>query len=99
MKKFVIFATLAAAITVPQVQAAGYCNSTWTGKIERLRIYNQGSNKNVFAYITPGNNDSYVGSTNNANMIDALFQNRNDTNGTQIQGYTDSDCKIQWIDY
>lgn len=99
MNKFLIFAALAAAIVSPPTLAANYCNSVWTGKIERLRVYNQGSNKNVFAYIAPGNNDSYVGSTNNPNMITALFQNRDNQNGTQIQGYSDSDCKIQWIDY
>ncbi|TAN47300.1 MAG: hypothetical protein EPN21_17865 [Methylococcaceae bacterium] len=95
----ITLATLAVLLTSAPAFAANYCNSVWTGKVERLRIYNQGANQKVFAYIAPGNNDSYVGYSENPNMINALFQNRNNQSGDEIQGYTGSDCKIQWLDY
>ena len=75
------------------------CEKVWSGKIGRLRIYDQpgSTGKKVFAYIDPGRNSDYVGWSDDPNMIKALFLTRD--NGRSIQGYTNPQCKIEWIDY
>ena len=78
---------------------AGGCAKVWQGNIARLRIYDQpgSTGKKVFAYISPGSNAKYVGYTDDPNMIKALFLARD--NGHGIQGYRNSSCRIEWIDY
>jgi hypothetical protein len=75
------------------------CEKVWKGSIARLRIYDQPATtgKKVFAYLSPGNNSNYIGYSDDANMIKALFLARDNGNG--IQGYTNSKCRIEWIDY
>ena len=75
------------------------CEKVWSGVIARLRIYDQpgSTGKKVFAYISPGHNKDYVGYSDDPNMIHSLFLARD--NGNTIQGYTNSKCRIEWIDY
>lgn len=75
------------------------CEQVWTGSIARLRIYDQPATtgKKVFAYVAPGANANYVGHTDDPNMIQALFLARD--NGNAVQGYTNAQCRIEWIDY
>jgi hypothetical protein len=80
------------------VSATG-CEKVWKGSVARLRIYDQPATtgKKVFAYLSPGNNSNYVGYSDDPNMIKALFLARD--NGNEIQGYTNSKCRIELIDY
>jgi hypothetical protein len=85
---------------LPEIDAsAAGCEKVWKGTIARLRIYDQpaSTGKKVFAYLSPGNNSDYVGCSDDPNMIKALFLARD--NGNSIQGYTNSKCRIEWLDY
>lgn len=85
---------------LPEISASARgCEKVWKGTIARLRIYDQpaSTGKKVFAYLSPGNNTNYVGCSDDPNMIKALFLARD--NGNSIQGYTNSKCRIEWIDY
>ena len=75
------------------------CEKVWNGVIARLRIYDQpgSTGKKVFAFVSPGSNYDYVGYTDDANMIQALFLAR--TNKNPLMGYTNSKCRIEWIDF
>ena len=75
------------------------CEKVWNGVIARLRVYDQpgSTGKKVFAYVAPGNNKNYIGYTDDPTMIKALFLARNNEN--TIQGYTNSSCRIEWLDY
>jgi hypothetical protein len=75
------------------------CEKVWSGKIARLRIYDQpaSTGKKVFAYKAPGANADYVGFSDDQNMIKALFLARD--NGNAVTGFTNSVCKIEWMDY
>ncbi len=66
----------------------------WSGRIARLRIYEDGR---IFAYKHPGTNSDYVGYTTDLNFIKTLFLARD--NGAEILGYTNSDYTIGLIDY
>ena len=85
---------------LPELKVASSgCEKVWKGVVARLRIYDQpaSTGKKVFAYISPGHNKNYVGYTDDPNMIQALFLARD--NDVNIQGYTNSRCRIEWIDY
>lgn len=71
----------------------------WRGKIARLRIYDQpgSTGRKVFAYKALGSNSSYVGYSDDPNMIHALFAARD--NDTAVTGYSNQQCKIEWMDY
>jgi hypothetical protein len=75
------------------------CTQVWTGTIARLRIYDQpgSTGKKVFAYKAPGGNVNYVGYSDDPNVIHALFLARD--SGQSITGYTNSTCRIEWLDY
>ena len=75
------------------------CEKVWSGVIARLRIYDQpGSTGNkVFVYLAPGANSNYVGYSADFNMIKALFLARD--NGNFVTGYTNNQCRIEWLDY
>ena len=79
--------------------SASSCEKVWKGSVARLRVYDQPATtgKKVFAYLSPGSNSNYVGYSDDPNMIKALFLARDNGNG--IQGYTNSKCRIEWIDY
>jgi hypothetical protein len=87
-----------AAAPVHRAALAG-CEKVWSGKIARLRIYDQpaSTGRNVFAYKAPGANADYVGFSDDQNMIKALFLARD--NGNTVTGYTNPACKIEWMDY
>ena len=70
-------------------------SGVWNGRIARLRVYV--STRRVFAYLAPGNNDNYVGSTDDPNTIHALFLARD--NGRVVWGYTDDNWNIGVLDY
>lgn len=77
---------------------SAFDSAVWTGKITRLRVYdNQTSNGKVFAYKAPGNNADYVGNSDDPNIVNALFLARG--NGRTITGYTDANHRIGWLDY
>lgn len=78
---------------------AASCEKVWNGVVARLRIYDQpaSTGKKVFVYTSPGSNSNYVGYSDDPNMIQALFLARDNGNG--ITGYTNSSCRIEWIDY
>lgn len=85
---------------LPALKATGTgCEKVWSGTIGRLRIYDQpGSTGNkVFAYLSPGGNANYVGYSEDANVVRALFVARD--NGNAVQGYTNAQCRIEWMDY
>ena len=75
------------------------CEKVWTGTIARLRIYDQpaSTGNKVFVYLAPGSNSNYVGYTADANVIKALFLARD--NGNTVTGYTNNQCRIEWLDY
>ena len=75
------------------------CEKVWNGAIARLRVYDQPgtTGKKVFAYVSPGTNDDYVGYSDDPNVIQALFLARD--NGNSIQGYTNPQCRVEWLDY
>ncbi|HEV7859080.1 MAG TPA: hypothetical protein VGO91_10730 [Pyrinomonadaceae bacterium] len=75
------------------------CNKVWSGSIGRLRIYDQpdSTGKKVFAYVAPGSNSDYIGYSDDPNVINALFLARD--NARSITGYTNANCKIEWLDY
>jgi hypothetical protein len=91
---------IASATQLPALKAtkAG-CQKVWSGTIARLRIYDQpGSTGNkVFAYVAPGHNTNYVGYSEDPNVIQALFLARD--NGNAVQGFTNAQCRIEWMDY
>ena len=78
---------------------AASCEKVWRGIVARLRIYDQpaSTGKKVFVYTSPGSNSNYVGYSDDPNVIQALFLARDNEN--TIQGYTNSSCKIEWVDY
>jgi len=85
---------------LPESKAASSsCEKVWNGVIARLRIYDQpgSTGKKVFAYLSPGANKDYIGYSDDPNMIHALFLARD--NGNSLTGYTNSMCRIEWIDY
>ena len=85
---------------LPELAAtSAACGKVWSGVIARLRIYDQpgSTGKKVFAYIAAGKNDDYVGASNDPNVIHSLFLARE--NGNYIQGYTNPQCRIEWLDY
>jgi len=85
---------------LPILKASGTgCEKVWSGTIARLRIYDQpgSTGKKVFAYVSPGANTNYVGYSEDPNMIEALFRARD--NGNAVQGYTNAQCRIEWMDY
>ena len=84
----------------PQIKASSSgCAKVWNGSIARLRIYDQpgSTGQRVFAYVAPGRNSNYIGNTDDPTMIKALFLARD--NGNSLQGYTNAQCRIEWIDY
>ena len=85
---------------LPALKAtASGCDKVWSGTVARLRVYDQpaSTGKKVFVYIAPGSNSNYVGYSDDPNIIHALFLARDNGNG--IQGYTNSSCRIEWLDY
>ena len=74
------------------------CQKVWTGTVARTRIYNQPNTtgNKVYAYIGSGSNNDYIGWTDNTDMIKVLFKT---INSSKLTGYTNSSCKIEWIDY
>jgi hypothetical protein len=99
-KKTKIGSVLPSVKELPELGASlASCEKVWSGVIARLRIYDQpeSTGKKVFAYVSPGHNKDYIGYTDDPNMIHALFHVRNNKNA--IQGYTNSKCRIEWLDY
>jgi hypothetical protein len=85
---------------LPELKAkSAGCQRVWQGQIARLRIYDQpgSTGKKVFAYKAPGHNKDYVGWSDDRNVIHALFLARD--NDRPVQGYTNSQCRIEWLDY
>ena len=70
-------------------------DAVWSGSIARLRIYH--TTGLVFAYKAPGTNSDGVGTTDDSNIIRALFLARD--NARVITGYTDNSGRIGWLDY
>jgi hypothetical protein len=68
----------------------------WSGSIGRLRLYVSQPGL-VYAFKSPGNNDNLIGTTEDPNMSRALFLARD--NGRTIEGYTDNNGRIVWMDY
>ena len=100
VKKARAIQTIPSKKELPEISASVTgCEKVWKGSIARLRVYDQpaSTGKKVFAYLSPGNNTNYVGYSDDPNMIKALFLARDNGNG--IQGYTNSKCRIEWIDY
>lgn len=98
--KIKIGSVLPSVKELPELKASlASCEKVWSGVIARLRIYDQpdSTGKKVFAYVSPGQNKDYVGYTDDPNIIHALFHARNNEN--TIQGYTNSRCRIEWLDY
>ena len=83
---------------LPSATRAG-CEKVWSGSIGRLRVYDQpdSTGKKVFAYLKPGANANYVGWSDDTNVVRALFLARD--NNRSITGYTNSACRIEWLDY
>jgi hypothetical protein len=75
------------------------CEKVWNGSIGRLRVYDQpgSTGKKVFAYLEPGANANYVGWSDDKNVVRALFLARDNSRG--IMGYTNENCRIEWLDY
>ena len=99
-KKAKIDSVLPSVKELPELKLfASGCERVWSGVIARLRIYDQPgtTGKKVFAYVFPGENKHYIGYTDDPNMIHAGFLARNNENA--IQGYTNSKCRIEWLDY
>ena len=87
-------------IELPGVLAVSSgCEKVWNGSIGRLRVYDQpgSTGKKVFAYVAPGHNANYVGWSDDPNVIHALFLARD--NGQSLTGYTNANCRIEWLDY
>jgi len=93
--KAIFTLALILSFVFPVAAQANNCGSVFEGSIERLRIYSSGSK--VMVYLSPGNNQDYVGYSTDANMIKALFEARN--NGMSVTGYSAEDCYIGWLDY
>lgn len=60
-------------------------------------LFGGSTGKKVFAYLAPGGNVNYVGYSDDRNVIHALFLARD--NGRAVMGYTNSSCRIEWLDY
>ena len=79
------------------VEAGNLCNQVWKGEVERVRVQEQASGETVMRlYIYPGNNADYAGYTESSFMFDALTKAQDKS--ITVQGYTDSSCKIKWVD-
>lgn len=74
------------------------CQKVWSGTVRRLRIYSQPgtTGEKVFAYTGTGSNSDYVGWTADQNVIKTLFAS---VNSGSLTGYTNSSCKLEWLDY
>jgi len=99
-KKTKIKSVLPSVEELPELKVSlSGCEKVWKGTIARLRIYDQpgSTGKKVFAYVSPGHNKDYIGYTDDPNMIHALFLARDNQN--TVQGYTNSKCRIEWLDY
>lgn len=86
----------------PVVQAyfaSSVAGKVWSGRIKRLRIYNQpdSTGNRVFAYLDPGHNENYVGNSMDPNMIRALFSACD--NGRSVTGCSNEEFTIEWLDY
>ena len=75
-------------------QPAGPFDGVWSGRIARLRYYM--SQQIVHAFLAPGTNDNWIGTTTDSTLIKALFLARD--NGRAIFGYTANDT-IVFVDY
>ncbi len=69
----------------------------WSGYIQRLRIYDDNGGKRVFVFLSPGSSAGYVGYTDDANLISALYQAQ--LHGHILSGYSNATYQIQFIDY
>ena len=67
----------------------------WFGSIARLRLYVSQPGL-VYAFKAPGTNDDFIGTTDDPDIIRALFLARD--NGRPIDGYTENNS-IVWLDY
>lgn len=77
--------------------ANNLCNQVWKGEVERVRVQEQSNGDTVMRlYIYPGNNADYAGYTQSSFMFDALTKAQD--KAITVTGYTDSSCKIKWID-
>src|SRR5262249_16648640 len=68
----------------------------WSGSIGRLRLYRSNPGL-VYAFKSPGTNDNFIGTTDDPDMVRALFLARD--NGRTIWGYSDDNQGIVWLDY
>ena len=69
-------------------------DGVWIGQIARLRLY--ASQQWVQVFLSPGNNNNLIGTTNDATLIKALFLALD--NGRTILGATTNNV-IEFIDY
>lgn len=95
-----VFATVIMTLTAlasASVEANNLCNQVWKGEVERVRVQEQASGETVMRlYLYPGNNADYAGFTESSFMFDALTKAQDEK--IQVTGYTDSSCKIKWVD-
>lgn len=101
MSKFnslVVKSLLAMAVfSGTNVQAANLCDGVFNGTVERLRVQEQSNGDTVVrVYMYPGNNAEYAGYVSSDYMVKVLLKAKEGEN--QITGYSDSSCKIKWID-
>ena len=88
----------AALLTAFDSQAANLCNQVFSGNIERIRTQVQASGETVMrVYLHPGNNADYAGYVTSDMMAKVLMAAKN--KDVAITGYSDSSCKITWVDY
>lgn len=91
-------ASLIALCISSTAQATNLCGQVWHGTVERVRVQEQADNSVVVrVYIYPGNNADYVGYTTSNLMVDQLIKSKDNLH--EITGYTDTSCKIKWMDY
>ena len=94
VKSLAVFTLLAAG----SAQAGNLCNQVWSGTVERLRVQEQASGETVMRlYVHPGNNADYAGYVTSEFMADVLMKAKD--KDVEVTGYTDSQCKIKWVDY
>ncbi len=91
-----LVSTACLTVSAPTI-AANMCNQVWNGTIERIRVQ-QTSNETVArVYIYPGSNSEYVGYVSSDFMFKAFVAAKEKM--TQVTGYTDANCNIQWLDF